>query len=80
MATPHVAGAAALVLAGCSLTTAELKGDLLNSVDRIASLSGVTVTGGRLNVDRTLRSCSAAPTIEVRSPRASSSPRGRQRT
>ncbi len=65
MATPHVAGAAALVLAGCSLTTAELKGDLLNSVDRIASLSGVTVTGGRLNVDRALRSCSAAPTISV---------------
>jgi subtilisin family serine protease len=51
MATPHVAGAAALVLAAQpTLTTAQLKSALLNNVDPIPSLSGKTVTGGRLNV------------------------------
>jgi subtilisin family serine protease len=58
MATPHVSGAAALVLSRCSLTTAALKANLMNNVDRISSLSGRTVTGGRLNVDRAIRACS----------------------
>ncbi|MFP5248048.1 MAG: S8 family serine peptidase, partial [Thermoanaerobaculia bacterium] len=50
MATPHVSGVAALVLAKTpSLTTTELKTLLLNSTDPISSLSGITVTGGRLN-------------------------------
>ncbi|HYG79065.1 MAG TPA: S8 family peptidase, partial [Pyrinomonadaceae bacterium] len=51
MATPHVAGAAALVLSRCPLDTASLKNTLLNNVDPVASLSAVTVTGGRLNVN-----------------------------
>ena len=51
MATPHVAGAAALVLAqNSSLSVAELKAKILDSVDPIDSLAGKTVTGGRLNV------------------------------
>src|SRR5215813_8956984 len=58
MATPHVSGAAALVLSRCTLTTAQLKSNLLNNVDPVSSLSGRTVTGGRLNVDKAIRACS----------------------
>jgi subtilisin family serine protease len=50
MATPHVAGAAALVLSYCSMDTPTLKQALLNNVDPIAALQGITITGGRLNV------------------------------
>jgi len=57
MATPHVSGAAALVLSRCSLSTANLKANLLNNVDLISSMSGRTVTGGRLNVDKAIRAC-----------------------
>ncbi len=50
MATPHVAGAAALVLSvNETLTTGELKDLLMTTVDPVASLEGITVTGGRLN-------------------------------
>ncbi len=62
MATPHVSGAAALVLSRCTLDTAGLKSNLLNNVDPIPSLAGITVTGGRLNVDRAIRVCSAPAT------------------
>jgi subtilisin family serine protease len=58
MATPHVSGAAALVLSRCSLSTADLKANLMNNVDPVSSLAGRTVTGGRLNVDRAIRACS----------------------
>jgi serine protease len=58
MATPHVSGAAALVLSRCSLSTAALKANLMNNVDPVSSLSGRTVTGGRLNVNRAIRACS----------------------
>ena len=57
MATPHVAGAAALVLSRCNLNTAALKANLMNNVDPISALAGRTVTGGRLNVDRAIRAC-----------------------
>jgi hypothetical protein len=61
MAAPHVAGAAMLVLAACpSYSTAALKNALLSNVDPVASLSGKTVTGGRLNVNKAVRSCSVA--------------------
>ncbi len=51
MATPHVAGAAALMLsANPALTTAEVKQFLMNSGDSIPALSGKTVSGKRLNV------------------------------
>jgi subtilisin family serine protease/glucose/arabinose dehydrogenase len=56
MATPHVTGAAALLFARFqNLTTDQVKSLLLNNVDRIPSLSGITVTGGRLNVVRALQ-------------------------
>ncbi len=61
MATPHVAGAAALVLSRCNLSTANLKANLMNNADPIQSLAGRTVTGGRLNVDRAIRACIGGP-------------------
>lgn len=51
MATPHVAGAAALVwAANPGLTHLQVKQRLLGGVDRVASLVDKTVTSGRLNV------------------------------
>jgi subtilisin family serine protease len=77
MATPHVSGAAALVLSGCAIDTAALRSTLLATVDPISSMSGITTTGGRLNVDRALRSCigpftaSVSPTSRSIAPGAS---------
>ncbi len=68
MATPHVAGAAMLVLSACNLSTKDLKSAILNNVDALASLSGLVVTGGRLNVDRAIRSCATIPTVSLTSP------------
>jgi subtilisin family serine protease len=62
MATPHVAGAAALVLSVCALDTAGVKSNLLSNVDPIGSMTGVTTTGGRLNVNKAIRACSAPAT------------------
>jgi subtilisin family serine protease len=59
MATPHVSGAAALVLSRCALNTANLKTDILNNVDSISSMAGITTTGGRLNVNRAITACTA---------------------
>jgi subtilisin family serine protease len=51
MATPHVTGAAALYAATHpGSTAAQIKAAILNSAVPTASLSGKTVTGGRLNV------------------------------
>ncbi len=50
MATPHVSGAAALVLsANPGLTAAEVKDILLADVDPVEALAGKTASGGRLN-------------------------------
>lgn len=55
MAAPHVAGAAALVLAGNpDLTTAQLKNILINSGETLSSLDGKTISGKRLNVANAL--------------------------
>jgi len=62
MATPHVAGAALLTAALCPfLNTAALKYAILANVDPDASLSGKTSTGGRLNMNRAVRSCASGP-------------------
>jgi subtilisin family serine protease len=51
MATPHVTGAAALYASTHpGATAAQIKSAILSSVVPTASLSGKTVTGGRLNV------------------------------
>jgi subtilisin family serine protease len=62
MATPHVSGAAALILSACSLDTPKLRDVILNTVDPVPALVGKTMTGGRLNVFNAIRACSA-PTI-----------------
>ncbi len=50
MASPHVAGVAALVLSkNHQLTTAQLRNAILNGGDAISSMLGVTTTGRRLN-------------------------------
>ncbi len=68
MATPHVSGAAALVLSHCSLDTAGVKNTLLTSVDVLPSLVGYTMTGGRLNVNTAIRNCAAAPLVVPSAP------------
>ena len=51
MATPHVAGAAALAFAKSSgARVLGVKDAILNGVDKKASLNGLVATGGRLNL------------------------------
>jgi subtilisin family serine protease len=72
MATPHVSGAAALLLSRCTANTAAVKSLLLNNVDRIPALSGMTITGGRLNLSHAIGACGPAgntsPTVVLTSP------------
>lgn len=59
MASPHVAGAAALVMAACpGLDIAGVKAALLNNVDATGAMSTITIAGGRLNVRKAIASCS----------------------
>ncbi len=56
MATPHVAGAAALLSSfNPNLSAASLKATLMNTVDVLAAWNGIVKTGGRLNVQRALQ-------------------------
>jgi len=56
MATPHVAGVAALAWAVApNATVAQVRNAILQGADPIASLSGKVVTGGRLNAYNTLQ-------------------------
>lgn len=53
MATPHVAGMAALIKsANPGMNTADLKSVILSSVDTKSSLSGKCLTGGRINAEK----------------------------
>jgi len=73
MATPHVAGVAALALAvDPSLSVAQLKSRLLDNVDPVASLLGKTVSGGRLNAANVVNAVAAhGPTVAIVSSRSS---------
>ncbi len=64
MATPHVSGAAALILSAPglgNLTVAQLKSAILSNVDPIPSLAGITVTGGRLDLYKAIVALTSAP-------------------
>jgi subtilisin family serine protease len=51
MATPHVTGGAALYAASNpGSSAAQIRNAIMSSAVPTASLSGITVTGGRLNV------------------------------
>lgn len=61
MATPHVSGAAALCAASApGLTAREVREAIMASATPTASLTGKTVTGGRLNVSTLLETCAPA--------------------
>jgi subtilisin family serine protease len=61
MAAPQVSGAAALILSVApTLSAAALKADILENVDRLPSLTGKVITGGRLNVCKALPGCAGA--------------------
>ncbi len=61
MASPHVAGAAALILSKSpSLTTAQVKSNIVNNVDAKPCLVGKTKSGGRLNLAKALGSLVSA--------------------
>jgi subtilisin family serine protease len=65
MATPHVAGAAALLWAHAPhLTDAQVKAILMNNVDVLPQWAGLTVTGGRLNLARAVQNTPAANEID----------------
>jgi thermitase len=62
MATPHVSGLAALVWsASPGLTAAQVKGRILDGVDRVSYLLGYIFTAGRINADNSVRNIPAPP-------------------
>jgi subtilisin family serine protease len=71
MAAPQVSGAAALILSvSPSLSATALKADILEHVDKLASLEGKVITGGRLDVCKAMPGCteSPAPPTNVKPP------------
>jgi subtilisin family serine protease len=74
MATPHVSGAAALLLSRCTLDTPSLKNLILSTVDADPALTGKTITGGRLDVGRAINACgrsgNVVPTVSLTTPSA----------
>ena len=67
MAAPHVSGAAALMWADTpGVSVAEIRQRMLGNVDALPSLTGRTVTGGRLNVAKAVES--APPPVVATQP------------
>ena len=60
MASPQVAGTAALILSLGYQSVANLRSMILNNVDVLSSLSGLVGTSGRLDVCKALPGCSTA--------------------
>lgn len=66
MATPHVAGVAALVLSvNPDLTTSELKALLMSSGDANTALQGKTLAGTRLNANQALLDADPTPSFKM---------------
>jgi subtilisin family serine protease len=65
MAAAQVSGAAALVLSQGYKDVSDLKSTLLSSVDQLPAFSGVTITGGRLNICKAIAGCSQVPANET---------------
>lgn len=67
MATPHVAGSAALVAAQHpTLSAASIKATLMNNVDNLAAWNGVVKSNGRLNVFKAIQNptvCTFTPSL-----------------
>ena len=62
MATPHVTGAANLLLTQFpDMSNEELKSRLMNTGDSVASLQGKTVSGKRLNANNAMETDNTAP-------------------
>jgi hypothetical protein len=62
MATPHVAGVAALVKAAHpAYTVAQIAAAILGNTDPVAGMSGKVATGGRLSACKAVGSCGTAP-------------------
>jgi serine protease len=57
MASPQVAGTAALILATGNMSATALKARILDNVDPLPSLAGKVLTGGRLNVCKAVPGC-----------------------
>jgi hypothetical protein len=64
MAAPQVTGAIALLNAGKpGLTVAQTRAAILGSTDTIPSMVGLTVTGGRLNINGAMKSLGLTPVV-----------------
>ncbi|MFH0907315.1 MAG: S8 family serine peptidase [bacterium] len=70
MATPHVAGACALVwaVAGATAGHHDIREGILNTVDKLPALSGKCASGGRLNVLKALDAMGVGRFLSLRSP------------
>ncbi|MFH1243854.1 MAG: S8 family serine peptidase [Pseudomonadota bacterium] len=69
MATPHVAGVAALIWARYpSYTFSDVKNLITSTVDPLSSLSGTVMSGGRLNVYSALSCSQGNPSMRISSP------------
>jgi subtilisin family serine protease len=76
MATPHVAGAAALLFSlNGSLTVPGVKDVLMNNVDPVPQWTGLSVSGGRLNLYASAIAGfgNSPPAVQVTSPAAGAS-------
>ena len=79
MATPHVSGVAGLIYSlSPGLTPVEVKDQILNGVDSIPALAGITYSGGRLNAANSLGATpppppNTPPTASITSPSDGSS-------
>jgi len=70
MASPQVAGAAALILSRGYQSATALKADILDHVDPISALAGRVRTGGRLDVCKAMPGCpdTTPPSIGITTP------------